>query len=166
MKIVFILYYFVNFISTDTDWKTFIEQEKQKIFDGLGILEAPEYHKIKEIEKQQFSKLLRNHGIKKRNSQTCDEYNCCVTARKVTFEEIGLEWIISPSSYLAQECEGPCSIKNLNYTPPLKTYLRILHKKSCCVPYEFEDMNVVIMNGSRPQFKQIKDLLATKCRCV
>ncbi|KAG8442775.1 hypothetical protein GDO86_011550 [Hymenochirus boettgeri] len=121
------------------------------------------------------------HRRKKRGIE-CDgnERNCCKKHFYVSFKDIGWgDWIIAPSGYHANYCEGDCpshivgtSGSSLSFHSTVINQYRlrghgpITSIKSCCVPSKLRAMSMLYYDdGQNIIKKDIQNMIVEECGC-
>ncbi|XP_039609328.1 inhibin beta A chain-like [Polypterus senegalus] len=105
---------------------------------------------------------------------------CCKKQFQVSFKDIGWnDWIIAPSSYHANYCEGDCpshitvtSGSPLSFHSTVISHYRIRgyspfnSMKSCCVPTKFRAMSMLYYDdGQNIVKKDIQNMIVEECGC-
>lgn len=105
--------------------------------------------------------------------------NCGVKPWNVTFREIGLSFIVIPSSYAANICEGLCPAiinhpyyNSTNYSM-VKNYYHLNRNsdetvpRACCVPAELSPLKILYMDRNHStQVKLVPNMTIKTCSCL
>lgn len=101
---------------------------------------------------------------------------CCLKPLNISFaEDLGLDFIVEPTNFEANYCEGMCPIYNSGdlMTPQLYQFLSRLqgspvsNSEPCCAGNTFDNLQIVIAN--RKGFfiiEELKQMKVTSCRCA
>uniref|UniRef100_A0A3Q2E2L5 Inhibin subunit beta Ab n=2 Tax=Cyprinodon variegatus TaxID=28743 RepID=A0A3Q2E2L5_CYPVA len=102
---------------------------------------------------------------------------CCKRQFYVSFKDIGWsDWIIAPSGYHANYCEGECpnhmSGSTLSFHSAVISHYRMRgfgpfqNMKSCCVPTRLRAMSMLYYNEEQKIIKKdIQDMIVEECGC-
>uniref|UniRef100_A0A8C3A3N1 Inhibin subunit beta Ab n=1 Tax=Cyclopterus lumpus TaxID=8103 RepID=A0A8C3A3N1_CYCLU len=105
---------------------------------------------------------------------------CCKRQFYVNFKDIGWnDWIIAPSGYHANYCEGDClnhmagfSGSSLSFHSTVINHYRMRgyspfqNMKSCCVPTRLRAMSMLYYNEEQKIIKKdIQDMIVDECGC-
>ncbi|XP_068604724.1 inhibin subunit beta Ab [Brachionichthys hirsutus] len=105
---------------------------------------------------------------------------CCKRQFYVNFRDIGWDdWIIAPSGYHANYCEGDCpdhaasiSSSSLSFHSSIINHYRIRgyspfqNLKSCCVPTRLHPMSMLYYNEEQKIIKKdVQDMVVDECGC-
>lgn len=92
---------------------------------------------------------------------------CQRKAWKVNFEQLGWNFIISPTEFVAYDCSGRC----INFMEPsINNHLKmlnILQKRSgCCIPISYESMPIMYYDKfDNVVIKNYDDMMVSDCGC-
>ncbi|XP_044076115.1 inhibin subunit beta Ab [Siniperca chuatsi] len=105
---------------------------------------------------------------------------CCKRQFYVNFKDIGWnDWIIAPSGYHANYCEGDCpnhmasiSVSSLSFHSTVINHYRMRgyspfqNIKSCCVPTRLRAMSMLYYNEEQKIIKKdIENMIVEECGC-
>lgn len=112
-------------------------------------------------------------GVK---SCSLNQSTCCLKPLTIHFaDDLGLDFIIEPTEFQANFCEGLCPLTNSGklMTPQLYKFLRKLQGSPassispCCAGNTYEDLSVLLVkeNGDYA-IEELKQVKVTSCRCA
>ncbi|XP_040028312.1 inhibin subunit beta Ab isoform X1 [Gasterosteus aculeatus] len=105
---------------------------------------------------------------------------CCKRQFYVNFKDIGWnDWIIAPSGYHANYCEGECPSHMASFSGSslsfhstvinhyrMRGYSPFQNMKSCCVPTRLRAMSMLYYNEEQKIIKKdIQDMIVDECSC-
>ncbi|XP_064476754.1 bone morphogenetic protein 2-like [Ornithodoros turicata] len=101
---------------------------------------------------------------------------CCRYALKVSFAEIGWDWIVEPKEFEAYFCKGKCPNRYRNFASTHALLQSIINKKSegrevprpCCAPRKLKPLSLLHYNNDDPPTLSVtrqKGMIVKECAC-
>lgn len=117
---------------------------------------------------------VRTTGRQKRADQTVCGKECCRRSLRISFADIGWNWIERPREFEAFYCKGRCDAEG-NFASTHAYFQSILKLKGrrvsrpCCAPSKLRALNLVYYNDENPpalvSTKQ-KGMIVKDCACA
>lgn len=115
------------------------------------------------------------------NHQVCNVQSelCCQFPITVTFDDIGLNWIVYPKTYTTYQCAGSCpsddrllSLARNDLAVIRSSLHRLnssLHPAPCCVPTKLSHLDILYTTEDDPptlEMQELRDFVVEECQCA
>jgi len=121
-----------------------------------------------------FNRSYSHMRYKRAANMQCNEKEdkhvtqCCRWPLIIDFDEFGWDWVMSPSKYEANFCQGDCSLGIVAENP--HTHLMQMHPNlkvaPCCSASKWGELEMMYLNGDQQLVKgKLPGMVVEKCGC-
>ncbi|XP_072023781.1 inhibin beta E chain-like [Amphiura filiformis] len=97
---------------------------------------------------------------------------CCKQRYTFNFAEIGWDWVIEPTEYVASYCRGTCSSSgpftfDHSQLASLKAHHITADLTPCCAPERLDPLSIMYLNSNNQITRDIlPNMIVTSCGCA
>lgn len=111
----------------------------------------------------------------KRSAHRACSGNCCKKSLKISFKEIGWNWVIQPKEFEAFHCKGRCRDVTSDFASTHALMQSILSHKGrkvsrpCCTPKRLKPLSLLHYNDKTPPELVVtrkKGMIVKECACT
>ena len=131
--------------------------------DNCEFINKKSYTPFVSIDSVTHVRQIRRRSV----SQDDCSGGCCRKSLKISFEELGWDFVYYPREYNAHYCQGNCSNKTALNKAKHTLYSAVgVKTKYCCSPKSLSHLNIFYMHEGSLIRRKMPDMVVKDCWCV